>query len=164
MTLQEIAGIAEILGALGVIASLVFVGWQIRENTIATKAHIHEQVTQTYLAFLNSAIANPEAYATGIQATEADFSKLSAGEKTFFFGTALGFFKHFELMFVQNRKGIMDREIWDAWCVYILMYFHQPGIQVWWKSRRDAFIPEFREFLESSAPPQMTSFADVLDQ
>ena len=164
MTLQELTSIAEILGALGVIGSLVFVGWQIRENTIATKAHIHEQVTQTYLAFLNSAIANPEAYAAGIQATEAEFSKLSAGDKTFFFGTALGFFKHFELMFVQNRKGIMDREIWDAWCVYIRMYFHQPGIQVWWKSRRDAFIPDFREFLESSAPPRMMSFAKVLDR
>lgn len=164
MTLQELTSIAEILGALGVIASLVFVGWQIRENTIATKAHIHEQVTQSYLSWLNSAIANPEAYATGIQATEADFSKLSAGEKTFLFGTALGFFKQFELMFVQNRKGIMDKEIWDAWCVYIQMYFHQPGIQVWWKSRRDAFIPEFREFLESSAPPQMSTFASVLDQ
>lgn len=88
MTLQELASIAEIPGALGVIASLVFVGWQIRENTIATKAHIHEQVTQTYLAFLNSAIANPEAYAAGIQTTDAAFSNFSAGEKTFFFGTA----------------------------------------------------------------------------
>lgn len=164
MTLQELASIAEILSALGVIASLLFVGWQIRENTVATKAHIHEQITQSYLAWLGSAIANPEAYATGIKVTEAELSSLSDAEKTFFFGTALGYFKQFELMYVQNRKGIMDGDIWDAWSVYILMYFHQPGIQVWWKSRRDAFIPEFREFLESSEPPQMTSFADVLNQ
>ena len=164
MTLQELASIAEILGAVGVIGSLIFVGWQIRENTIATKAHIHEQVTQNYLSWLNSAIANPEAYATGIRATEADFSNLSDREKTVFFGTALGFFKHFELMYVQNRKGIMDEEIWEAWRAYILMYFHQPGVQVWWKSRKEAFIPEFREFLESSEPPGITSFADVLDQ
>ena len=164
MTLQELTGIAEILGALGVIASLVFVGWQIRENTVATKAHMHELVTQTYLAWLNSAIANPEAYAAGIQTTEADFSNLSAAEKTCLFGTALGFFKQFELMYVQNRKGIMDRDIWDAWRVYILMYFHQPGIQVWWKARQDAFVPEFREFLDSSEPPHMTSFAEALDQ
>lgn len=164
MNLQDIASIAEILGAVGVIASLVFVGLQIRANTIATRAHIHEQVTQTYLAFLNSAISNPDAYAAGIQTTDDDFSKLSAGEKTFFFGTALGFFKHFELLYVQNRKGIMDRDIWEAWSVYIQMYFHQPGIQVWWKSRRDVFTPEFREFLESSERPNMPTFAEVLEQ
>ncbi len=30
MSLQEIANIGEILGAAGVIASLIFVGWQIK--------------------------------------------------------------------------------------------------------------------------------------
>lgn len=154
---------AEILGAVGVIASLVYVGWQIRENTIASKAHMHELITQTYLAWLNAAITNPEKYAAGLQTTEAGFSNLSAAEKTCLFGTALGFFKQAELMYVQNRKGVMDRDIWNAWRVYILMYFHQPGIQVWWKTRRDAFVPEFRGFLESSEAPEMTSFAEALD-
>ena len=164
MTLEQLGSLAEILGAIGVIASLVFVGLQIRQNTRATRAQIHEQITGTYLSFLNSAILNPEAYAAGISATEDEFSSLTPGEKTVFFGTALGFFKHFELMFVQNQKGIMDEEIWEAWSVYIRMYFHQPGIQLWWKSRRNAFTGDFQEFLESSEAPEMRSFASVLDE
>ena len=163
MTLEQLGSLAEILGAVGVIASLVFVGLQIRQNTKATRAQIHEQITSTYLSFLNSALLNPEAYAAGISVTEDEFSRLTPGERTYFFGTALGFFKQFELMYVQNQTGIMDKEIWDSWSVYILMYFHQPGIQLWWKSRKRAFTEDFQEFLESSEPPEMPSFASVLN-
>ena len=52
MTLQEIANFGEILGAAGVIASLVFVGWQIKTNTKTARMRMHEQITHTFLSFL----------------------------------------------------------------------------------------------------------------
>jgi len=45
MTLQDLANYGEILAAVGVIASLVFVGWQIKANTKAARLRMHEQVT-----------------------------------------------------------------------------------------------------------------------
>jgi len=45
----------------------------------------------------------------------------------------------------------------------IRMHIHQPGAQTWWGFRQDMFIPEFRAFLDSSSPPAMTSFVDVMD-
>lgn len=164
MTLQEIANIGEILGAAGVIASLIFVGWQIKANTKATRLHMHEQVTQTYMSFLNSVLLDPEAFSAGLQASDKTFSELSEGQKMFFFGTMLAFFKHFELMYAQYRQGVMDQETWEAWSEHIRMYFHQPGVQAWWSLRKSTFIPGFRDYLESSSPPEMTSFVDLLKQ
>lgn len=36
----------------------------------------------------------------------------------------------------------------------ILSYFHQPGIQEWWRLRRMAYSEPFKAFLESSSHPE----------
>lgn len=162
MTLQELAYLGEIAGAVGVIASLAFVGWQIRANTRATRLRMHEQVTQTYMSFLGTILVDPGSFAAGFKSVEPDFGDLTNAQKTFFFGTMLGFFKHFEMMYVQHDQGVMDDETWEAWSVHILMQFHQPGALNWWRLRRDTFIPGFRNFLENSTAPAMRPFVDLL--
>jgi len=164
MTLQEVANIGEILGAAGVIASLIFVGWQINANTRTNRMRMHEQITQTYLSFLNAVLSDPNTFVAGLQSTDSRFSDLSDEQKMFFFGSMLGLFKHYELMFVQHDQGVMDKETWEAWNEHIRMYFHQPGAQSWWTLRKSTFIPRFRAYLESSTAPEMTSFVDLLDQ
>ncbi|MDX1404789.1 MAG: hypothetical protein R3192_09635 [Woeseiaceae bacterium] len=163
MSLQEIANFAEILGAAGVIGSLLYVGWQVNANTKTNRMRMHEQVTQTYLSFLKAVLADPEAFMLGLQSTDERFKDLTNAQKTFFFGTMLGLFKHYELMFVQHDQGVMDRETWEAWSEHIRMYFHQPGTQSWWALRKATFIPGFRDYLASTSPPAMTSFVDLLN-
>lgn len=163
MSLQEIANIGEILGAAGVIASLIFVGWQVNANTRTNRMRMHEQITQTYLSFLNSVLTDPETFVAGLQSTDKGFADLSNKQKLFFFGAMLGLFKHYELMFVQYDQGVMGKETWEAWNEHIRMYFHQPGAQSWWDLRKSTFIPRFRDYLESSSAPEMTSFVDLLD-
>ena len=162
VTIQDWANIGEIIGAAGVIASLVFVGWQIRTNTKTTRLHMHEQVTQTLLSLLSSVLQDPEAFNAGLRSKSSDFESLTEKQKMFFFATMLGFFKHYELMHVQYRHGVMDQDTWDAWSEHIRMYFHQPGAQAWWSLRKATFVPAFREYLESSAPPQMRSFVALI--
>ena len=124
---------------------------------------MHEQITQTYLSFLNSVLTDPETFAAGLQSTDKNFSDLSNKQKLFFMGSMLGLFKHYELMFVQYDQGVMDSETWEAWSEHIRMYYHQPGAQSWWALRKAAFIPRFRDYLDATTPPSMTSFVDLLD-
>ena len=163
MTLQEIGNIGEILGAAGVIGSLIFVGWQINANTRTNRMRMHEQITQTYLSFLNSVLTDPETFVAGLQSTDKGFADLSDNQKMFFFGSMLGLFKHYELMFVQHDQGVMDKETWEAWNEHIRMYFHQPGAQSWWSLRKATFISRFRDYLDSSSAPETTSFVDLLE-
>ena len=110
MTLQDLANLGEILGAAGVIASLAFVGWQIRANTKAARLRMHEQVTQTYMSFLGSMLVDPGSFAAELKSEQPDFADLNDAQKTFFFSTMLGFFKHFEMMYVQYSQGVIDEE------------------------------------------------------
>ena len=108
-------------------------------------------------------IRDPDAFVAGLSSVDRNFADLSDGQKMFFFATMLGFFKHYELMYVQHAHGIMGQETWDAWSEHIRMYFHQPGAQTWLNLRKAAFIPGFRGYLDSSAPPEMKSFVDVMN-
>jgi hypothetical protein len=164
MSLQEIANFAEILGAAGVIGSLLYVGWQVSANTKTNRMRMHEQITQTYLSFLNSVLTDPDTFVAGLRSSDETFADLTNEQKMFFFGSMLGLFKHYELMFVQYDQGVMDKETWEAWNEHIRMYFHQPGAQSWWSLRKATFIPGFRNYLESSSVPEMTSFVNLLNE
>ena len=85
MTLQEIANFGEIFGAAGVIASLVFVRWQIKTNTKTARMRMHEQITHTFLSFLNVVVLDPDAFVAGLRSTDSNFAELSDGQKMFFF-------------------------------------------------------------------------------
>jgi len=76
----------------------------------------------------------------------------------------LGFFEHFEMMYVQYAHGVMDEETWNAWSTHIRMQFHQPGAQHWWSLRKEAFIPAFHEYLDKSTAPEMRSIIDLLKE
>jgi len=162
VTIQDWANIGEIIGAAGVIASLIFVGFQVRSSTKTTRLHMHEQVTQTYMSFLNSVLIDPEAFSEGLRSTTVEFENLTERQKFVFFATMLGFFKHFEMMYAQYQHGVMDEQTWNAWSVHVRMYFHQPGAQAWWSLRRSTFVPAFQVYLETSEAPQMPSFVDLI--
>ena len=163
MSLEEFANIGEILGAAGVIASLIFVGWQIRTNTRVTRLKMYEQNAQSLFAFLNVALTDPTYFSLAVSSSEQDFADLTDEQKVYLFAVNLGLFKNFELMFLQHRQGIMDRDSWEAWSNYIRMEFHEPGTQSWWAVRRTAFVPAFRDYLETSSKPEMKALSECFD-
>lgn len=162
MTLQDLGNIGEFVAAFGVIASLIYVGFQVRQNTIAMKAQMHENLTSGYLTVVDIVAANATAFAKGLNST-SNFHSLTDEEKLQFFGVIFGFFKHFEHMYVQYQRGLIDQQAWDAWSEHIRMYFHQPGVLAWWAVRKSAFVRPFRDYLDNSEPPPIPNMVSVLN-
>ena len=61
-------------------------------------------------------------------------------------------FKLFENAWFQQRQGTLDLQQWEGWELYMLAYFHRPGVRTWWAMRRATFAPGFRAYLENSKP------------
>jgi hypothetical protein len=161
-TVEMLGNVGEFLGAIGVVISLVFVGYSITQNTKATRAQTHQAITQSFMSLAEIISTRPDAFAAGVRSSAEEFAHLSEGDKTFFISSVFGMFKYFELMFLEHRNGNTDDESWNAWSQHILMHFHQRGVQTWWNLRKETFHPDFRAFLDNSAPPNMRSFADLL--
>ena len=61
-------------------------------------------------------------------------------------------FKLFENAWFQQRQGTLEPQQWEGWDAYIRMYYHRPGVKVWWRMRRAAFAAGFRDYIEKSEP------------
>ena len=96
-----------------------------------------------------------ELCAKAFQSSYAEFQNYTDAEKMVWFGAIFGFFKHFEQIHAQYRNGLIREEEWESWNEHIRMQFHQPGVRWWWELRRTSFAKPFREYLESSTPPDI---------
>jgi hypothetical protein len=103
----------EFVGALGVVLSLLFVGYSIVQNTRATRAQTHQAITQSFMALAEVISERPEAFAAGVSSDSKEFQELAVGDRTYFIASIFGMFKYFELMFMQHRDGITDNESWN---------------------------------------------------
>jgi hypothetical protein len=162
MTLEQLNIALQIVGSIGVIGSLIFVGLQVRQNTKTTRVQVQENMTSCYISVAQLLIDNAEVFTRGIAATRESFALFSDADKMIYFGGILAMFKHFENIHSQRQRGFIDQESWAAWSEHILMYFNQPGVKMWWELRRGSFNPRFRTFLESSPPPEVPTFVELM--
>lgn len=161
MTLSDLGNIGEFIGAIGVIASLIYVGFEVRRNTKALRAQAHETVVSGYMASIQVFADHAETIAKAFRSSYEEFRTFSDAEKVIFFGAIYGFFKHFEQIYTQYKQGLIGLSEWEAWNEHIRMQFHQPGVQWWWRLRRTSFSESFRTYLDNSVPPDMTSMVEV---
>ncbi|MCH7866487.1 MAG: hypothetical protein IH881_02245 [Myxococcales bacterium] len=147
MTIQDLGSIGEFAGALAVIASVIYLAAQIRQNTRtvrATSSLSFVQLSQNFSAMLITDEKVARLYRLGLK----DSSQFGEDEAVQFDALMITVFRDFQNTFQQYRKNQLDEEEWEVFARNILWTFRQPGIQQWWQSRRVMFIESFREFLE----------------
>jgi len=164
MTLQEISLASGILSSIGVVGSLIFVGFQLRQNTRAMRAQIHQNITAGWLGVGPMVAGHARAFAAGIASNERSFADLPDEDKLTYMSAIFVFFKHYENMYLQYKEGFIRKQDWEAWTSHMFLYWRMSGVQLWWKRRRDAFSPEFRDFIESSPQPSMPSQTELFTQ
>lgn len=153
MNWEAFGAIGEFVGAIGVIASLLYVGVQVRQNTRSVRAATYDSLVRSNGEWLKALIADPD-LASGFEVAVADWGNVDEVERprTMYLITQL--FRHWENAYFQYRQGTLAPAMWRTWERIILSYFHQPGLQQWWRLRRAAYSEEFRDFLEGSTPPE----------
>ena len=160
MTLESIALLSQVAAAFAVFASLIFVGIQIREQANATRAQTEQAIAANWMAIAEVIGGNAEAFTAGLVSTNSTFADLSDADRMRFMTAVFALFKHYENMFLQYQKGRIHKADWEPWSNHVQMYFHQPGVQSWWRLRKSAFSPHFRDFLDGcTVPDELTPTA-----
>lgn len=152
MTLADLSDLSQALGAVAVIASLVFVGIQVRQNSAITRAQVHQQISDTFTVYLET-MANHSNIIAGGASSRAGMNRLSDEELLQFSFLMAGLFKIWENAFYQYKSGFLDERNWQSNVKWMLTWYHMPGVQTWWRVRKDLFANEFQVFIESSVLP-----------
>jgi hypothetical protein len=148
MTLDQLGSIGEIIGAFGVVISLVYLAIQIRRNTEAERTSTYQSIVSDFGALNNTMASTPELSHLFVEAME-NYHQLSPDEKARISQLFFQCFRYFENMFYQQRKGYLDEEVWTGWKRLMLTYYSRPGFQTWWQHRRDVYSEPFAIFLET---------------
>ncbi len=162
MTLEEFNYIAEIIGSIAVIASLIYVALQVRQNTAATQAATGQAYVDSmneYVGLINASSNLADILHRGANG----ISNIKGGEIIQFGAFLDQCFITFEAFYFQWKAGVLDSRLWSIYRHSIADLLVQPGQQQWWETRRHWYDKEFQEYInevmESGEAKPMHPFA-----
>ena len=147
MTIETLYYVSQIVAVVGIFASLIFVGLQVRQNTKALKATSHHAVTDRFNA-MNNMIANDTAFARSRRLGNAACAQLNEDERVSFSFMALGYMRIFETLYFQYTNGTLDKKLFDAELKTLKWIATQPGFLAWWAGNPISLSAEFRAFID----------------
>ena len=148
MNWDAIGAIGEVLGALGVIATLLYLAVQIRQNTRAVRASTHQGVTDSITGFTETLCSNDE-LARIWQKGSQSYEDLDDGERFRYNLAMLTLFRRFENTFFQTRAGTLPPEAWEGFRRGLMSILADDGAREAWRLFPERFNPEFREWADS---------------
>ena len=151
MSLETINSIAQIVAAIGVVASLFYLAVQIRQNTKSQRSVVVDSLTSSLINLLSPQSSDPELMRAFVSATE-EWDSASEADRLRAAPMLFSVFKLFENAWFQRRQATLDPEQWQGWELYMRVYYHRPGVRAWWSARRSMFAPGFRNYIESTEP------------
>jgi len=146
-SLKEYALAAEIVGAIAVVISLIYVGTSINQNTNAVMvANHHALVAMDQNT--NGWLRDSEFAAVFTIAME-DVSTLSPVQSRQFKTFLADKLNAWEFAFLTHSSGMMEDNIWDGWDGYYRSELEKTGYQWYWNRAREGYSPAFRLYVDS---------------
>jgi hypothetical protein len=147
MNWTAIGAIGEILGAAGVIITLVYLARQVRQNTRATKLSTAQSIATAARDWNRPLLLDPELAWTFQVGTE-DPTQLDEKEQARFIELCFSLFRMFEDAHYQYHSGALDPSVWKGYEKLYAAYARAPGFQAYWEKRKQTFREEFQEFID----------------
>ena len=155
MTLDDLGNLGEIVSALGVVASLIYLALQIRQNTAQIRQNTNSvlggvelQTTLHHSDWLASVAQSPElarVWRLGMSA-QAPLAEEEEVQFAMLLGSA---FYGIEGVFRQYTRGLLSEDSWEPMENLIVRYMRSRVVLQWWANRDVPFSGSFSRYVES---------------
>lgn len=159
--LQSLANLGEIIGAVAVVVSLIYLAVQVRQNTLAQRTDNFSRALDR-LAAMQAAMSQDSEASVIFSKGVADPSRLTPQERMQFTWAMYEMFGAFEFMFLASRSESIPREIWQRWSAAVAFWLSFHGVQTWWSARPIPFTQSFTEYIDSLLRENPTDAAATL--
>jgi hypothetical protein len=147
MNWDAIGAIGEVVGAVAVFATLLYLAIQIRQNTAQSRASSHHAISDS-LNQLNILFGqSTEVSALFLMGLE-DRSSLTDAQRWQFDSIMRAYFHVCETMYFQADVGTGDQGIATAEEEGMIIMITAPGGREWWAQNPYGFSPEFRAYVD----------------
>jgi hypothetical protein len=142
MNWDAIGAVAELLGALGVIASLVYLATQMRQNARATQASSYQQFEHSLSERAMSQVTVP-GLARIVLLGMSDPEQLNEEEMRKFIAWEYANMRGFDNAYYQYQLGMFDESRWQMSLGELRWNLQQPGVVSLWGEIRKTLSSEF---------------------
>ncbi len=145
MKLEKWALIAEIAGGVAVVFSLVYVGFQVAQNTQAIRINTVQQSLSWILSESEHLLLNEDLRET---MSVEDLTTLSPTDRQQYDVQQLTVLRTFEYQYFLYAEGQLDEGMWSGLKQRMVDFGSDENLRIIWDERKTWFNPRFREFME----------------
>jgi hypothetical protein len=145
MNWEAIGAIGELIAALVVVVTLIYLSVQLRQSIRATHAATFQSATDSFVA-INLAIANDESL---VRLFSGQGSPETKEDRTRFNFIMLSLFRVRETVFFQVMEGTTDPRAWERVEPGLKLNLTGEHTRAWWKSNAYGFTSEFVAYVDS---------------
>jgi hypothetical protein len=146
--LSDMASVAEVIGALAIVVSLIYVGIQVEDSTRAVRSATANEITATLTTWYREVGTDPEAgriFLDGMTNPEL----LSREELFRFIFLAHSVMLEFQAAYYLAEEGTLDLELQESITNTLLAVKDQPGMALYWEQRGNLFQASFRNYYDA---------------
>ena len=147
MKLQKYALIAEIMGGLAVIVGLIFVGLELRQNTLMQRVTATQTLVVDYENAVDLLAKDAESACIYVRGNNG-LDNLTGIEQYRFFVMWFHLLRAAEQLHYYSLEGMVDQRIWRGFQRQLDEVVRYPGVQQYWEMRRDWYSDEFQMFID----------------
>jgi len=148
MSLNDLANIGQVIGAIAVVISLIYVALQIRQNTYAVRSATAQTVYEHFAKWYHLVAADAELsriIAKGLR----NYGSLAEHDRVRIVAAFMAFLSYSQNAFLKWREGLLAQPLCRGWELVIMNLVCAPGGKVFWKERAYMFGDEFRQYIET---------------
>ncbi len=146
MSISELGSLGEFVGSLAVLATLIYLAMQIRQNTHTTRAVSHHAITDA-LNQLNLTLARDETVAQLWIKGLSERASLSDLQRERFDALLRAYLHVCDTMYYQAQLGAGDHGLWKAEERYLGLTMLSNGGREWFREHSESVSAGFRDAL-----------------
>ena len=152
MTLEQLGGLGEFIGAMAVVVSLIYVAFEIRSNSRSTRLATLQTAMESSQRIIELP-ARDRDLTRVIRLGSEDPDSLTEDEYGQFRYWLILSLRSTENLFVQYKSGALDHETWIARAGVVKWMMDTPGGRRVWASTSNRYRVDFQEWMTSSKSP-----------
>lgn len=146
---SRLGRLAGILTNIGVMVSLIYVGYEVRQNTRIARLQTHEASIR-FLHDLSQPLIDEIDDETDLRArANLGLDSLSTKDRARYSALIADYLNLYEMNYYAFERGLMEEDIWTAWkSAMELDLERNPGMVELWATARPAFGEGFRVVMD----------------
>lgn len=139
--------LAAYFGGATVVASLLLVAWEIRQNTVALSAQALQDLNAMANEILLTA-AESDQLSQVLEKGNRDPSSLTGAENVQYWAYNYALINGLDAAYGFYQKDILSEEDYSGWRIYTCNYLRGPSVRTIWNRDKTTFGDDFVAFVE----------------